>query len=102
MPAMDDCPHRSPMLHLSQVGSFGLCAGSHLTALHNQHVRSCWSSSCAHAQTLCANCNNSHEASSTSCPFFIARLSPGQLQKVQEQHVQRLRWYLKAQFPSSD
>jgi len=67
------------------------CAGSHLTALHNQHVKGCKDKNCEHYNRRCANCNEQHEASSIDCPFFKARSSPGQLQKLQEQRVQRLK-----------
>src|SRR6266571_1182685 len=75
----------------SRTPQCGQCAGNHLTAFHNLHAQQCRSTSCTHAQTLCANCNENHEASSTSCPFFKARSSPGQLQQLQEQCVKRLR-----------
>jgi hypothetical protein len=67
------------------------CAGYHLTALHNQHVNKCRDKSCTHYDRRCANCNDQHEASSVECPFFKARSSPGQLQKLQTQRVQRLK-----------
>jgi hypothetical protein len=46
---------------------------------------------CAHYEICCANCHDQHDASSTSCPFFKARSSPGQLQKLQKARVDRLR-----------
>jgi hypothetical protein len=67
------------------------CAGYHLTALHNQHVAQCRSSNCTHYDRCCANCNEQHPASSVECPFFKARSSPGLLQKLQEQRVERYR-----------
>ncbi len=74
----------------SRAPQCGLCAGNHLTALHSQHAQQCRSTSCTHTRVICANCNNDHEASSTSCPFFKARTSPGQLQQLQEQRVKCL------------
>ena len=67
------------------------CAGPHLSSYHRTHVAGCEDLTCAHYQIKCANCNDSHEASSTSCPFFKARSSPGQLQKLQKARVERLR-----------
>jgi hypothetical protein len=67
------------------------CAGSHLSSLHSQHVSRCKDKNCTHYDRRCVNCDNQHEASSVECPFFKARSSPGQLQKLQVQRVQRLR-----------
>ena len=67
------------------------CAGPHLSVFHRTHVAKCDNPACTHFQIRCANCNDDHEASSTSCPFFKARSSPGQLQKLQKTRVERLR-----------
>jgi hypothetical protein len=67
------------------------CAGPHLSAYHRSHVAACEDQDCTHYQIRCANCYDSHEASSVSCPFFKARSSPGQLQKLQKARVERLR-----------
>src|SRR6266478_8071940 len=67
------------------------CTGPHLSAYHRSHIAACQDHDCTHYQIWCANCNDLHEASSTSCPFFKARSSPGQLQKLQKARVERLR-----------
>ena len=67
------------------------CSSQHLTAYHAQHVSTCKDMRCTHYGILCANCDGPHHASSVSCPFFIARSSPGQLQKLQKVRVERLR-----------
>ena len=67
------------------------CAGPHFSAYHRSHVATCEDLKCTHYEIRCANCGDSHEASSTSCPFFKARSSPGQLQKLQKARVERLR-----------
>jgi len=67
------------------------CAGFHLTSLHRQHVSTCEDQDCTHFGIVCANCHEQHNASSVDCPFFKARSSPGQLQKLQKARVERLR-----------
>jgi hypothetical protein len=67
------------------------CSGPHLSSHHRSHVVNCVDSNCAHYEIRCANCNDQHEASSVTCPFFKARSSPGQLQKLQKARVDRLR-----------
>src|ERR1700760_106263 len=67
------------------------CAGLHLTSLHRQHASTCEDHDCTHFGIVCANCHEQHNASSVDCPFFKARSSPGQLQKLQKARVERLR-----------
>src|ERR1700760_3417863 len=67
------------------------CAGPHLSSLHNQHTSSCKDKTCSHARIICANCDDSHRASSMVCPFFKARPPPSQLQERQKARVQRPR-----------
>ena len=69
----------------------GQCAGTRLSSYHDSHARQCKSSDCTHYHIVCVNCNDQHNATSTLCPFFKARLSPGQLQQLQEQRLARLR-----------
>jgi hypothetical protein len=68
-----------------------VCAGPHPSAYHRSHAATCQDRQCTHYRIRCVNCDDSHEATSTSCPFFIARSSPGQLQKLQKARVERLR-----------
>src|ERR1700760_656407 len=63
------------------------CAGPHLTALHIQHVARCRDTECTHYDRKCANCNEQHNASSVTSPFFKARSSPGQLSKLQAERI---------------
>jgi hypothetical protein len=67
------------------------CAGNHFTAYHRQHASSCTDAGCSHVSIICANCSQSHHASSMMCPFFVARSSPGRLQDLQKQRVDHLR-----------
>ena len=65
------------------------CAGPHPSLLHAVHITKCTTPGCKHAQTLCHNCGGDHPATSVACPFFKARSSPGQLQKLFGERKQR-------------
>jgi hypothetical protein len=67
------------------------CAGNHLTAYHRHHASTCKDASCGHYHIRCSNCSQQHHASSTACPFFQARSSPGKLQELQKQRLDRQR-----------
>jgi hypothetical protein len=66
-----------------------MCAGIHSSMLHEVHVSKCTTPGCKHAQTLCLNCGGGHVSSSVACPFFKARSSPEQLQKLFDEKRQR-------------
>jgi hypothetical protein len=67
------------------------CAGNHLTAYHRHHAANCKDASCGHFNIRCTNCSQQHHASSMACPFFQARSSPGKLQELQKQRLERQR-----------
>ncbi len=67
------------------------CASQHLTAHHAHHTSTCKDQRCAHYDIKCVNCDDQHHASSMSCPFFKARSSPGQLQKLQKTRVEQIK-----------
>src|ERR1700759_4697649 len=66
------------------------CAGPHLSSLHEQHAHACHDKHCAPSGIRCANCDESHHASSMMCAFFRNRSSPSELQKLQKARVERI------------
>jgi hypothetical protein len=75
----------------ARIPQCNVCAGPHLSAFHRPHAATCQDRNCTHYQIRCSNCHDSHEATSTSCAFFKARSSPGELSKLQKARVERLR-----------